>query len=197
MKKILFILTLVLVMSGIFGKLNAADFDLQAFADSTKYGWENYIDRGLYRQDLLSRQSKLQLYEMEAISFQGNLLKSAVFPGWGQFATKHNTKASIIMSAEVLTVMGAYYFYNRSMRHHDSYMQATQVDEISNYWSRAQEPYYYSLLLSGLAGVVWFYNMFDVIQSTTDYNDKLWLDILAREQDAPVRISPVGIQVRF
>jgi hypothetical protein len=39
--------------------------------------------------------------------------------------------------------------------------------------------------------------MFDVIQSTTDYNDKLWLDILAREQDAPVRISPVGIQVRF
>jgi len=173
------------------------EFDLQAFADTTKYNWENYIDRNLYRQDLLTRQGKLQLYEMEAISFEGNLLKSAVFPGWGQFNTKHNTKASIIMSAEVLSVMGAYYFYNRSMRYHEKYMQADQLDDINTYWSKAQEPYIYSLLLSGLAGIVWFYNIFDVVQSANDYNDKLWLDILSRDQDAPVRISPAGIQVRF
>lgn len=197
MKKKLLIFTLVLSMLGIFGVLGAVEFDLQAFADTTKYNWENYIDRNLYRQDLLTRQSKLQLYEMEAISFEGNLLKSAVFPGWGQFNTKHNTKASIIMSAEVLSVMGAYYFYNRSMRYHEKYMQADQLDDINTYWSKAQEPYIYSLLLSGLAGIVWFYNIFDVVQSANDYNDKLWLDILSRDQDAPVRISPAGIQVRF
>ncbi len=197
MKKKLLIFTLVLSMLGIFGVLGAVEFDLQAFADTTKYNWENYIDRNLYRQDLLTRQGKLQLYEMEAISFEGNLLKSAVFPGWGQFNTKHNTKASIIMSAEVLSVMGAYYFYNRSMRYHEKYMQADQLDDINTYWSKAQEPYIYSLLLSGLAGIVWFYNIFDVVQSTNDYNDKLWLDILSRDQDAPVRISPAGIQVRF
>lgn len=197
MKKKLLIFTLVLSMLGIFGVLGAVEFDLQAFADTTKYNWENYIDRNLYRQDLLTRQGKLQLYEMEAISFEGNLLKSAVFPGWGQFNTKHNTKASIIMSAEVLSVMGAYYFYNRSMRYHEKYMQADQLDDINTYWSKAQEPYIYSLLLSGLAGIVWFYNIFDVVQSTNDYNDKLWLEILSRDQDAPVRISPAGIQVRF
>ncbi|HHV36677.1 MAG TPA: hypothetical protein GXX77_02440 [Candidatus Cloacimonetes bacterium] len=197
MKKKLLIFTLVLSMLGIFGVLGAVEFDLQAFADTTKYNWENYIDRNLYRQDLLTRQGKLQLYEMEAISFEGNLLKSAVFPGWGQFNTKHNTKASIIMSAEVLSVMGAYYFYNRSMRYHEKYMQADQLDDINTYWSKAQEPYIYSLLLSGLAGIVWFYNIFDVVQSANDYNDKLWLDILSRDQDAPVRISPAGIQVRF
>lgn len=197
MKHKILLALIVLIASSFFTTLLAQEFDLQAFADSTKYGWENYIDRHAYRQDLLNRQSKLQIYEMEAVSFKGNLLRSAVFPGWGQFNTKHNTKASIIMSAEVLTVMGAYYFYNRSMRQHEKYLQATQIEEINKYWNNAQDPYYYSLLLTAAAGMVWFYNIFDVIQSTNDYNDKLWLEILAREEDSPIRISPGGIQVRF
>lgn len=58
------------------------------------------------------------------------------------------------------------------------YKQATQIDEIEQYYKDAQVPYQYSFILMGFAGIIWAYNIFDVIQSTQDYNvrlgKKLW-----------------------
>ncbi len=50
----------------------------------------------------------------------------------------------------------------------------------------------------GAAGIIWVYNIFDVIQSTQDYNvrlvgGKLWNAVKA----GPVYITPTGIEVRF
>jgi hypothetical protein len=71
---------LLLVMLGLACLWAQSGFDLEAFSDSTKYGWNDYQDRSQYRQDLISRQNMLQLYELEALSVQENLLKSAVVP---------------------------------------------------------------------------------------------------------------------
>ncbi|MCK9557112.1 MAG: hypothetical protein M0R50_03600 [Candidatus Cloacimonetes bacterium] len=175
---------------------NAQSFDLQAFADSTKYGWKDYLDRAEYRKDLTYRQNKLQLYELEAVPFGGNVLKSAVIPGWGQFATKHNSKATVILSAELISVISALYFYNQASTNYDRYQNATQVDEINDYWSKAEIPYHYSLLMVGLAGVIWLYNMYDVVMSTNEYNENLWQDIMNRDS-SPLKLSPTGLELRF
>jgi hypothetical protein len=186
---------LIVLLMGI-GMSFAQSFDLQAFADSTKYGWTDYRDRARYRDELSYRQNKLQLYELEALPLTANIAKSAVIPGWGQFATNHNTKATAILSAELVTVIGALYFYNRAQTNYDRYRTATQVDQINDYWSKAETPYHYSLLMVGLAGVIWAYNLYDVVVSTSDYNAKLWEDILSRSS-SPIQIGPGGVEVRF
>ncbi|MCB5258923.1 MAG: hypothetical protein PHY41_00725 [Candidatus Cloacimonetes bacterium] len=174
----------------------AQSFDLQAFADSTKYGWKDYRDRAEYREDLTFRQNKLQLYELEAVSLSSSALKSAVIPGWGQFVTKHNTKATVILSAELVTVISALYFYNRAKTNYDRYYEATQIDQINDYWSKAETPYHYSLMMVGLAGIIWIYNMYDVVISTNEYNANLWQNIIQRS-NSPLQLGPNGIELRF
>lgn len=193
--KIKLLLTLLLI--SILGTtLFAQSFDLQAFADSTKYGWTDYRDRARYRDELTFRRDKLQLYELEAIPLTANIIKSAVIPGWGQFSTKHNTKATVILSAELVSVIGALYFYNRALTNYDRYQSATQVDQINDYWGKAETPYHYSLMMMGLGGIIWAYNMYDIIVSTNEYNAKVWEDILKRS-NSPLQIGPGGVEIRF
>jgi hypothetical protein len=172
-------------------------FDLEAFSDSTKYGWQDYRERSTYRQDLIARQNMLQLYELEALSVRENFLKSAVVPGWGQFSTKHNTKATVILSLELVAVMGSIYFYDQAMTNHRLYQSATQIEEINNYYSKAQTPYQYSLMMLGFGAVVWVYNLYDVVVSTNEYNADLWKDIVKRRSASPLQITPAGLELRF
>lgn len=172
-------------------------FDLEAFSDSTKYGWQDYRERSAYRQDLISRQNMLQLYELEALSVRENFLKSAVVPGWGQFSTKHNTKATVILSLELVAVMGSIYFYDQAMTNHRIYQSATQIEDINNYYSKAQTPYQYSLMMLGFGAVVWAYNLYDVVVSTNEYNADLWQDIVKRRSASPLQVTPAGLELRF
>lgn len=174
-----------------------SEFDLEAFSDSTKYGWQDYQDRGSYRQDLITRQNMLQLYELEALPVRDNFLKSAVVPGWGQFSTKHSTKATVILSMELVAVMGSIYFYDKAITNHRLYQSATQIDEINHYYGEAQTPYQYSLMTLGLGAVVWAYNLYDVIISTNEYNAELWQDIVKRRSTSPLQITPAGLELRF
>ena len=64
MKRILLLLFLTLAASLAL----AQKFDIEAFSDSTKYGWENYLDRADYREELSRKQALLQLYELEIYS---------------------------------------------------------------------------------------------------------------------------------
>lgn len=172
-------------------------FDIQAFSDSTKYGWQDYRVRENYRNDLAMRQSLLQIYEMEAQSINANLIKSAIIPGWGQYGTKNSTKATVILSIELISLISSIYFYDKAMTNYDLYKKATQIDEINNYYSKAQTPYQYSLMMLGLAGVVWGYSVYDVIASTNDYNAELWDRIVKRQSSSKIQVTPNGIEVRF
>lgn len=175
----------------------AQGFDIQAFSDSTKYGWKDYHERAAYREDLATRQSLLQIYELEAQPLNTNILKSSIIPGWGQFSTKANTKATVILGTELVLVGSSLYFMDRALGNYRLYQKATQVEEIEDYYKAAQVPYQYSMILLGFAGIVWFYNVFDVIQSTQTYNAQLWKDILERRQNNTIQLTPNGVEVRF
>jgi len=172
-------------------------FDLEAFSDSTKYGWQDYRDRDSYREDLIARQNMLQLYELEALSVRDNVIKSTVVPGWGQFAAKQYTKGTVLLSMELIAVMGSVYFYDKAMTNHRLYQSATQIDEINDYYSDAQTPYQYSLMMLGFGAVVWAYNLYDVIISTNEYNESLWQDIVKRRSTSPLQLTPAGLEIRF
>nr|MDK2850455.1 hypothetical protein [Candidatus Cloacimonadota bacterium] len=175
----------------------AQSFDIQAFADTTKYDWKDYRDRLSFREDLNFRQNKLQIYEMESLTIRENILKSAVIPGWGQFAASYNTKATIILSMELISVVGSIYYYDQAQRNYDKYKAATQIDEINHWWGKTQTPYHYSMLLLGLAGVIWGYNIYDVVMSTNEYNAELWEEILSRPVKTGLQITPSGLELRF
>jgi len=187
----------LLMILGFVGLGYAQSFDIQAFADTTKYEWEDYRDRLSFREDLSFRQNRLQLYEMESVPFRGNIIKSAVIPGWGQFAANHNTKATVILSMELVSIVGAVYFYDQAQRNYDKYKAASQIDEINHWWGKTQTPHHYSMLLAGLAGVIWVYNIYDVITSTTEYNADLWQDILSRPGSTGLQVTPSGVELRF
>ena len=189
---------LLLALFLLFGSLWAQKaFDMDAFSDSTKYGWKNYVDRDLYRQDLTHRQNMLQLYELEALSHRESFMKSAVIPGWGQFATKNYTKATVFLSLELGAAMGAVYFYDKANTHYRHYQNATQIDEINSYYGKAQTPHQYSLMLISLGAVVWAYNLYDVIISTNEYNENLFRDIQQRRSASPLQITATGLELRF
>jgi hypothetical protein len=174
-----------------------AQFDINAFSDSTKYGWEDWRDRASYREALLDRQDLLQLYEMEVNPIRTSILKSALVPGWGQISSKAGTKGSILLAAELLSVGVSLYFYDRSNYYYDKYLQATQIEQIEEYYSAAQNPRYYSMLFIGLGAIVWGYNIFDVIQTTDNYNAQLWQEILEKYGKKTVSLGPQGIRVNF
>jgi len=172
-------------------------FDLSAFSDSTKYGWQDWRDRGDYRANLLDRQKLLQIYEMESNPIRRSIAKSMVLPGWGQISSRAYTKGTIILGSELIVLGASLYFFDRSNYYYDKYMNATQIDDIENYYSDAVKPRQYSILLLSLGGIIWIYNIFDVIETTDDYNAMIWEDIVEKYGSQPVNIGPGGVQIRF
>ena len=189
------LLTLIILMVACFAF--AQRFDIEAFSDTTKYGWIDYSDRSLYRQDFLERQELLHIYEMEANSMWDALIKSAVVPGWGQFTNKAPTKGSIFLASELALVGVSLYFYDRSLYYYDKYMNATQVEDIENYYNLALAPRQYSMLFLGSAALVWAYNIFDVIQVTGEHNARVWERLMEKHRSSRVNFTANGVEVRF
>jgi len=177
--------------------LMAQSFDINAFADSTKYGWQNYLDRGSYRQELLNRLDLLQLYEMEANSLRDCVIKSAAAPGWGQFANQQTTKGSVFLAAELVLAGASLYFYDRSMYYYNKYLDATQVEDIETFYNAAVGPRQYSMIFLGVGALVWAYNIFDVIQGTEEYNSQVWKRIVEKHGNSRVNMGPNGLEINF
>ncbi|PKN74279.1 MAG: hypothetical protein CVU49_08640 [Candidatus Cloacimonetes bacterium HGW-Cloacimonetes-2] len=194
MKRLILMITMLLL--AVFARAQI-EFDITAFSDTTKYGWANYDERSDYRTDLLDRQKLLHLYELEAQSLNANILKSALVPGWGQFSTKQPIKAEIILGLEIVAVGTSLFFYDRSMNYYRKYENATQINDIYNYYKKAQAPYQYSIISLGLGFIVWVYNIYDVVQSTETYNAEIWRDIQERHKGSNLQIGPDGIELRF
>lgn len=193
-KPILLILALLMLSLGLKAQ---AQFDLKTFADSTKYGWKDLSDRLDYRADFIERQNLLQLYGMESQSISENVFKSAIFPGWGQFSTKHYTKGQILLGSNLVLFGTSLYFYDKALRYHEKYENSTQIDDIEKYYKKAQGPYQYSMIFLGFASLFWAYNIYDVIQSTQEYNAALWERIMSENYRKPLRLTPNGIEIQF
>ncbi|MDZ4122311.1 MAG: hypothetical protein U1C33_07800, partial [Candidatus Cloacimonadaceae bacterium] len=72
-----------------------------------------------------------------------------------------------------------------------------QIEDIENFYKKAQQPYQYSMIVLGLSFVVWAYNIFDVIQSTEEYNAGVWERIHRDYYEKPLIIRPDGFELRF
>jgi len=190
---ILFLLLLV-ISGGLYAQLR---FDVEAFSDTTKYGWADYTARADYRSELYNRQQLLHIYELESQPLTANILKSALVPGWGQFSTNAPVKAEIIIGAEVLALGTAFLFYDRSMNYYRKYQNASQVGEIEDNYKKARTANQYATLTAGLGLIVWIYNMYDVIVSTEEYNASIWKKIVERNRDSALQITPEGLELRF
>ncbi len=177
--------------------LAQTQFDVNAFADSTKYNWQDWRDRSSYREDLINRQELLQLYEMESSQIGSAILKSSLVPGFGQITSKAGTKGTIFLGTELLTLGVSLYFYDRSNYYYDKYLTATQIDEIQEFYGAAQTPRYYSFLFLALGAVIWGYNIYDVISTTDDYNAKVWQELVEKYGKKTLSLGPEGIRVRF
>lgn len=185
---------MVLILFGLSLLAAQAQFDIEAFADTTKYGWKNYQDRNAYRADLENRRDLLQYYNANlANSIQASVIKSAIMPGWGQFDNGFGTKGSVFLGAELLLAGASLYFYDRSLYYYDKYLNATQVEDIESYYNSAVSPRQYSMIFMGLGALVWVYNIFDVIQSTEEHNAREWRDYLEEKAKAASGPLPVGL----
>jgi hypothetical protein len=189
---------LALALLALYVTLSAqAGFNIEEFTNPEKYGWKTWEDRINFRNDLFERQKLLQIYEIDAQSISGNMVKSSVFPGWGQFAAKSYTKGQVFLAVE-LTMLGAsYFFYDKSRDNYRKYQNATQVDQINSYYHDALVPYQYSAVFLAFASVVWAYNLFDVVQTTERYNADVWQSTLKKHYNAPVQLTPNGVEVKF
>ena len=190
--------TILLVILLLSASLALAQrFDIEAFSDSTKYGWENYLDRAEYREELARKQALLQLYELEVNSLRKGVLKSMVAPGWGQFENKQSLKGSIFLASEIAMVGASLYFYDRSNYYYRRYLEATQVEEIESNYNAAVAPRQYSLIFAGVGALIWACDIFDVIQSTEEYNAKVCQRIEAKDIESRIRLQGAGIEIEF
>lgn len=188
---------LLIFLSLAAGLLAQTQFDINAFADTTKYGWKDWRDRSAYRTDLINRQELLQLYEMESSPIAASIVKSSLIPGLGQIASKAGTKGTIFLGTELVSLGVSLYFFDRSNYYYDKYRNATQIDEIQMYYGMAQKPRYYSVVFLGLGLVIWGYNIYDVVQTTDDYNAQVWKNILEKQSNKTISLGPDGVRVRF
>jgi hypothetical protein len=188
---------LISLMLLFLGLLCAQTFDIKAFSDTTKYGWKDWRDRGFYRQDLSDRQDLLQMYEIEANPIQTTILKSVAVPGFGQITSKAGTKGSVFLGGEILALGVSLFFYQNSLYYYQKYLDATQIEDIESYYKQAQGPRSYSMLFLALGFVIWAYNVFDVVQTTDEYNAKIWQEIMEKYGKKRVSMVPGGIQVQF
>jgi hypothetical protein len=173
------------------------EFDISKFSDPAKYGWKDLSERQAFRTDLLERQQLLQVYQIKAQPISRNLIKSAIVPGWGQFAVHDYTKGQVFLSLEVVLLGSSIYLLDQSMDKYAKYKDATQVDLIEQYYDDASSPFQYSMAILGLYSIVWLYNLMDTAKSTEAYNAKVWNNTVKEYKASRISVTPKGVEVRF
>ena len=189
---------LIIILFG-WGSSIWAQFNLEEFYNPAKYGWENLQERADARQELISRQKLLQIYEMEKLPIWRNMLQSGVMPGWGQFNSKNYSKGQIFMGIELVLLGTSYYYYDQSEEKYQQYLDSTYIGDIKQNYEDASKLRGYAQGFIAVAALVWVYNIYDTYRSTEEYNALLWNDLIKEYHQTNFQISlhPLGFQVRF
>ena len=180
-----------------FTIIRAAEFDIEKFSEPEKYGWKNHKEQLEVRGKRFEKQKLLQIYNLRKQTYVGNIIKSAIAPGWGHFVTDQPTKGLILLGSEIVLIGTSYYFFDRSMEYYNKYKNANYIANIKQYYNDANTPFTYSQIFFSLAFSVWIYSVYDSINATDVYNGNLWQKILLEEKERKLQISPTGITLRF
>ncbi len=178
-------------------KISAQRFDVEKFSDPTKYGWLNPQDHNESRSDLLKRQKLLQVYEMNKFNYRDKVIKSAIVPGWTQFAAGKYAKGQIILGLEVALFVSSFYYYDQAMNYYDKYKNADYIGDIEDYYEKTKTPWRNSQLFFGLGVMVWIYNIYDTFLVVDEYNTELWQKIYLDYHNKKLTVTPKGLTYRF
>ena len=190
MKNLIFIILTVFAIN-----IYAKDFNIMDFSRPNKYGWGTFEKREKSVENLSERQKLLQLYEMEKQDIYGNVIKSLVIPGWGQYHAKNYSKGQIFLGMETVMLLTSYYLYEQSMNKFDRYKQATQIDEINKLYNEAARPYRFAQTFFGAYLAILIYNCYDSVDTTNQYNAQVWNKI--EKKSLKISVTPTGLTLRF
>jgi hypothetical protein len=186
---------IIIILTVLSINIYAKDFNIMDFSRPDKYGWNTFEKRQKAVNDLANRQKLLQLYEMEKQDIVGNVMKSVIIPGWGQYHAKDYSKGQVFLGLETVMLLTSYYLYEQSMNKYDRYKHATQIDEIHRLYNDASRPYRFAQTFFGAYLAILVYNCYDSIDTTNKYNAKIWEKIEKKSLD--ISITPTGLTLRF
>lgn len=105
-----------------------------------------------------------------------DVIKSCVFPGWGQFSTGRYTRGSVMMGTALISlamVGGLTLQYNRYVDSYENaskgYAQATYIGDAAEYysemtdaWNDADEAYMYRNITLGVLAGMYIWSILDI-----------------------------------
>jgi len=188
---------LILVMLVFSTMMAAKEFNIEEFSNQTKYNWNNMKERFDARENLDQRQKLLQIYQMNKQQVAGNMLKSAIVPGWGHYLSKDYTRGHVFLASEIILIGSSLYFYSQALNDYDTYKNSTYIGDIKQFYLDANSNYKYSQIFLSLGAVVWLYSIYDSVSATHEYNQKYWNELTNKIQSQKVVITPTSISVRF
>jgi hypothetical protein len=179
----------------------SADFDIDKFTDPAKYSWDSMENYQSAREEMLLKRNIIHFYEMKKSDVNTNILRSAVFPGWGHFAVKSYNRGEILLGLEVIFLGTAFYYYNQALEDYDKYKEADFIGDINNYYDKAQDKYNISQTFLVLGVLNWLYSLYDTVLVTQQYNSRLWDKLNNKYLNTTPELGfssyPIGIKVRF
>ena len=188
---------LIFIVFFLSSVLIAEEFDIEEFSNPSKYNWENMEDRYKAREFLESRQKLLQIYELNKQQIIGNMMRSAVAPGWGHYKSHDYTKGHTFLASEIVLFGTSLYYYVQAMNDYHKYEDSNYIGDITQFYLDANSNYKNSQLFFSLGAIVWMYAIYDSISSTQEYNQKLWNDLAKKSLSQKVLITPTSITLRF
>ena len=177
--------------------LIAEEFNIEKFSNPSKYNWENMEDRFKARENLDSRQKLLQIYELNKQQVVGNMLRSAIVPGWGHYKSHDYTKGHTFLASEIVLFGTSLYFYVKAMDDYDKYEDSHYIGNIKQFYLDANNNYKKSQLIFSLGAIVWIYTIYDSISATQEYNQNYWNELSKKLNSQKVVITPTSITLRF
>jgi len=97
----------------------------------------------------------------EAYAQSEAVFRSIAIPGWGQFYNSQPVKGYVVISVELIAVMGYGYFANQQEKSYNKYLLSTNPFETYDLFDKAQTNNNYKKLSLSLMGAVWIYNVID------------------------------------
>ena len=177
--------------------LTAEVFNIENFSNPSKYNWEDMEDRFKAREDLDSRQKLLQIYELKKQQAVGNMLRSAIVPGWGHYKSHDYTKGHTFLASEIVLFGTSLYFYVQAMDDYHNYEDSHYIGDIKQLYFDANSNYRYSQLFFSLGAIVWIYTIYDSINATQEFNQNYWNELSKKLHSQKVIITPTSITLRF
>ncbi len=127
----------------------------------------------------------------------GNMLKSAIMPGWGHYLSKDYTRGHVFLASEIILIGSSLYFYSQAIDDYNAYKESNYIGDIKQFYLDANSNFKYSLIFLSLGSIIRLYSIYDSVSATHDYNQKYWDELTSQIQSQKVVITPTSITVRF